>query len=216
MMSNRPRSPERPDEGLTLIELIIVTTLLGLVATVISAALLTILQVSPATQYRIDDARSVRALQTWLVRDVASTPPNVMTSAADLATGGYIFSDGSTAFLSGTDVCGAGSGNILHMTWNDGVRYNANYRIVGGRVIRTYCVGGSVSTLRLAGDVSSAFCSTAGFSTRYSFRNPSTGDLKSVAICIRSLEADTGLNAGGGDTKDIVLNVSSRNYVSTP
>jgi prepilin-type N-terminal cleavage/methylation domain-containing protein len=214
-MASRPTVTRR-DEGLTLVELIIVTTLLGIVATVIAAAFVTILQVSPATQYRIDDARSVRALQTWLVRDVASTPPNEM-SDGELDTGGYIFSNGDTSWLTGSDVCGAGAGNIVHMTWNDGgVRYNANYRIDGGRIIRNYCAGGSMSTVRLAGDVSTTFCATPAFATSYSFPFPSADDLKSVEICVRSSETDTGLNGGGGDTQDIVLSVSSRNYVNTP
>jgi hypothetical protein len=206
----------RRDAGLTLVELIIVTTLLGLITTVIAAAFVTIIRVSPATQYRVDDARSVRALQTWLVRDVASTPTRQMTAAADLGTGGYIFSNGSTAWLTGSDVCGAGPGNILHMTWNDGVvRYNANYRIAGGRVVRNYCAGSSMSTLKLAGDVSTTFCTAPGFSSVYSYGTASGPDITSVEICVRSLEADTGLNSGGGDTKDIVLSVSSRNYVGT-
>jgi hypothetical protein len=182
---------------------------------VIAASFIAILRVSPATQFRIDDARSVRALQTYLVRDVASTPPRQMTSPADLSTGGYIFSDGSTGWLPAGDRCGAGSGNILHMTWNDAsVRYHANYRIENGRVVRTYCAGSSGSTLRIAGDVSTTFCSAPGFATKYSYGTTSGSNINSVEICVRSLEVNTGLNSGGGHARDIVLSVSSRNYVT--
>jgi prepilin-type N-terminal cleavage/methylation domain-containing protein len=213
-----PRTHRSRDRGLTLVELLVVTALLGLVITVVATAMVTVVRVSPTTHYRIDDARSVRALQTWLVRDAASTPPEQMTSAADLGTGGYIFSDGSTAWLPVDERCGAGTGNILHMAWNDdGQRFHANYRIDNDRVIRTYCSssGGEVM-VRIAGDVSTSFCSSPGFSAAYSYGNAGASvPVESVEICVRSVARDSGLSQGDGATSDIVISVTSRNLVDS-
>ncbi len=209
------RRPEIADRGLTLVELIVVVTLLGLITTVIAAAFVTIARTAPSAQFRIDDARSTRAMQTWLARDIASTPPN---DPIVLGQGGYIFSPTEPASPKN---CGVTTGvNILHMTWvengGSGVSYYANYRLVpdGSRhkVVRYICSSSSPSptSVSLTSGVSSAECSSRPFS-----EPNGTGTVESVDICVVSLESDTGLNAGGGDSQEVTLTVSSRNYVDT-
>jgi prepilin-type N-terminal cleavage/methylation domain-containing protein len=198
----------RRDAGLTLVELIVVVTLVGMVAAVIGAAFVTILRTTPSTQYRIDDARSTRGLQTYLARDVASTPPQEIVSVADLDPGGFAISSTSLAVV---DNCGQPTADtFLHMTWVDassGVSYHAAYTINGNTVYRTTCSdAGPPATQRISGDVSSQHCD--GWTT---YAVLSAG-FTSVDICLRSLAADTGLDAGG-ETQEILLSITSRNYV---
>lgn len=211
-MSTRPRDRDR---GLTLVELIIVTTLLGLVATVIAAAFITILQVTPSTQFRIDDARSTRGLQTYLARDIASTPPNVPVDASE---GGYLFSGAEPSDPDHRCNVSVGT-NVLHMQWKEaGSTFYANYRLVpdgsSNKVIRYYCTNSTPTaptTTRLTSEVSSTPCTAAPFSEA----NLSGGDVVSVDLCFVSIQSNTGLQGGGGDSKEITLTVSSRNWVDT-
>lgn len=66
---------EYRDRGFTLIEVLIVmsvmTIIIGALATVFSV----IVRTTPTTEVRVDDARSTRGLQTWLSHDTMSTPP---------------------------------------------------------------------------------------------------------------------------------------------
>jgi prepilin-type N-terminal cleavage/methylation domain-containing protein len=72
---SRVHDEHRRDGGVTLIELLIVMSLIGLVATVLASAIVVTLRTAPSTELRTDDARSTRGLSTWLSQDVASTPP---------------------------------------------------------------------------------------------------------------------------------------------
>lgn len=203
------------DRGLTLIELVIVTTLLGLVATVISAVFVTVLRTAPPAQFRIDDARSTRGLQSWLARDIASTPPN---STIVVGEGGYIFSGVEP---SGPGNCGITTGiNVVHMTWVEnggtGESFYANYRLVpkgaDNKIVRYICSTSapSPSSVSLTSGVSAMPCASLPLS-RDSIAG---GDVESVDLCVVALQSDTGLSKGG-DSKEITITVSSRNYVDT-
>jgi hypothetical protein len=90
------------------VELLIVISLMGLVVTVLSSAIIVILRTAPTTELRIDDARSTRGLATWLSHDVASTPP---FEPPQDGRGGFSLS--STA-----NTCGAPAGTTLvELTW---------------------------------------------------------------------------------------------------
>lgn len=226
---NRGRgSAAGTDSGFTLIELVVVVVLIGLVATVVAATFVTILRATPPTQFRIDDARSTRGLQTWLARDVASTPPNGGTTIAP--GGGFVFSG---AEPTPSESCGITSGtNILHMTWmeDDGSpeTFHANYRLMPSgssyKVVRSICSTPSAptpTTITLTSGVSNAMCSSRPLSSGIppvplppaSLPPGPGGDVGSVEICLVGQEGDTGLNAGGGNTQEIFLTVSSRNLV---
>lgn len=203
------RVPNR-DEGMTLVEIVIVTALLGLVASVIAAAVVTVLKVTPEATFRVDDARSTRGLQTWLVRDIASTPPNLISLAEPE---GYVFA-GTDPSTVGAVLCGGTPATmILHLAWSEETDlYFTTYHIDGDRIVRSKC-GTETGDLRLATNVSSTPCASLPFAQA----GPETDNpvdlstIDSVEICVRGVEADTGLNAGGGDVQEIRLTVSSRN-----
>lgn len=222
-MSHSPVDRHHRDRGLTFVELIVTTVLLALVTTVIAASVSAILRTTAPAQYRIDDARSIRGLQTWLIRDASSTPFEELGSSGDLDPGGYNFDNPLPAWA---EECGAPGAMLVHMTWVDAATsqsYYANYTLDGDTVYRTTCSSAAPAgvTRRLTGDISSTFCSSAPFSgTKYVEHihkdldgDFSNDEVSSIELCVRSFEADTGLNAGGGDSQEIRISVSSRNYV---
>lgn len=209
---NRHRGADR---GLTLVEMLIVVSLLGLVMFVIAAAFITILRVTPSTHYRIDDARSTRGLQTWLARDIASTPPHDY----DPTTGtGYVdgSSTPSTAGVPAGDVCTTSGTHVLFMAWTDqGVSYRSQYTIEGDatngyEVVRTIC-GGDNGTVSLTGDVSSATCAGSPRSELISLDQDLDGKFEAtVELCFVSTQTEDGL-LGGDRQQEITLSVASRN-----
>lgn len=211
-MSRRPHR----DDGLTLVELLVVITLLGLVMFVIAAAFSTILRVAPSTTYRIDDARSTRGLHTWLTRDISSTPPTVY----DPGTGtGFV--DGSypsptDAGVPAADLCTPDGAHVLFMAWSDrGTSYRAQYTIegdasLGFRVVRTIC-GGDNDRLPLTGDVSDGTCASSFRSVLTTTDVDTDGDVEAtITLCLVSIQDDDGLLGGDGQ-QEITLSVASRN-----
>jgi prepilin-type N-terminal cleavage/methylation domain-containing protein len=121
------------DHGFTLIELTIVVVLLGLLMTVLAAAISVSLRTLPATEQRVDDARSTRGLATRLSHDTTSAP----RFNPETTQGGLDF----TAGLDSND-CGGSGTNLIHLQWSEQTSINqtfvANYRFV---------VNGSVGTI---------------------------------------------------------------------
>lgn len=198
----------RRDPGLTLVELLVVVSLLALVASVLAAAFVTVLRVTPETEFRVDDARATRALQTWLARDVASTPPH----SGGVGVDGVTFSGQSTA---GLELCGATGTNVLNLRWSDSdtnIWYVANYSIESDVVVRRICDSTGLADLqRLTADVSSAPCAAeSGLSTPGPNVDGDSTDIDSVELCLVAMKSDGPL-AGEPNSAEIVLSVSSRN-----
>ncbi|RLE17726.1 MAG: hypothetical protein DRJ50_13685, partial [Actinobacteria bacterium] len=111
------------DRGFTLIELLIVTVLLGLLTTVLAAAIVVSLKTLPATEQRVDDARSTRGLATWLSHDTTSAPR--FTPAT--SQGGLVFGPGA-----GSNECAGSGDNLVHLQWTEQTSISqtfvANYR----------------------------------------------------------------------------------------
>jgi len=95
---------ERDDRGFTLIEVVVVTVLLGLVSLVIGFAITTVLRVTPTTESDVDDARSVQGLTAWFPNDAASAE----ASSSDVLIGP------STLSCSGVP---AGGDNLVEFQW---------------------------------------------------------------------------------------------------
>jgi prepilin-type N-terminal cleavage/methylation domain-containing protein len=115
----------RPDLGFTLIEVLIVTLLMGVIATAIAAAFIVIVRTAPETQSRDDDARTLLGLTNYLPTDVSST------RGADIQIPGAPTS------------CGASAGtSLLTLSWTDdasGATTEVNYRFAqdsGWRIVR--------------------------------------------------------------------------------
>jgi hypothetical protein len=192
-------------------------SLLGLIMLVITATFVTILRITPATAYRIDDARSTRGLHTWLTRDISSTPPAQYDVASRT---GYVdgsFADPSAGGVPAADVCTTSGTHVLFMAWLDrGTSYRAQYTIEGDpttsyRVVRTIC-GGDSGRLPLTGEVSLATCALSPPSTF----NPVDADndlvfeAATVDLCLVSAQTESGLLGGDGQ-QEVTLSVASRN-----
>lgn len=112
-------SDTRRDRGMTLIELLVVVMVLGLLATVISAAIIVVLRQSPQTEATLDTARWEQNLGTWLPADLTSAQwpadsdsdgvPDDPTQAVD-----YVDYEPCA-----TDTCTWGE-NVAHFAWTEG------------------------------------------------------------------------------------------------
>ncbi len=77
MAEHTVNTPQRRrDSGFTLIEMLIVMTTIGMIATAVATVIVVTLRTSPAGEVRVDDARSVQGLVTWLPQDVDAAPPS--------------------------------------------------------------------------------------------------------------------------------------------
>lgn len=124
--SAAPASPRR-DPGFTLVELVIAVSLVGLITTVLAAAIVVSLRTIPNTENRLDDARATRALATWLSHDTTSAPrflPEQQQGGINLAT----------TVTGDNNDCGGEGTNLLHLQWTEDsfvdTTHVANYRFV--------------------------------------------------------------------------------------
>ena len=134
--TRRKRHRSNADTGFTLIEATISITLVGLISVVMANVFSVIVRNTPKTDERIDNAKTLQGVVTWLPQDVDSTPSTGFFEASNVATG---CSDG------------LGGVNLLHMAWTETassggtVQYYANYRdvLVNGRsrIKRVTCFG---------------------------------------------------------------------------
>lgn len=108
-------------------------SVIGIIATVISAVVGAALTNNPAVELRADTAHTLKGVVTWLPQDIDSTPPT-----------GFDIGPGSASG------CAESPGtNLLRLEWSEmlgGVttRYIANYRWVSGaehRILRVTCSG---------------------------------------------------------------------------
>ena len=123
------------DRGFTLPEVLIAVTLIALLASVVTMAIITSIRTAPSVASRADSSIAVQGITTFLPPDVDSTAPGEFDTAAGTPSG-----------CSGTD---AGV-NVVHMTWYEEfagstTTFVANYRFVpdgtGGIIQRVSCSG---------------------------------------------------------------------------
>jgi prepilin-type N-terminal cleavage/methylation domain-containing protein len=134
-----PASSES-DQGFNLVELVIAVSLVGLITTVLAAAIVVSLRSIPDTESRLDDARATRALATWLSHDTTSAPRFL----PEQAQGGINL---TTADTGDNNDCGGEGTNLLHLQWTEDsfvdTTHVANYRFVidgeGGAIRRYAC-----------------------------------------------------------------------------
>ncbi len=123
------------DDGTTLVELLVVTVIMGIVATVLAFSFVAVVKASPSTEARTDDARTLLGLTTYLPEDVNSTP----STGYDLAKAAVTGCSGASPGVS-----------LVHLTWTETTgsttTFRVNYRYVddgnGYKIVRYSCLGG--------------------------------------------------------------------------
>ncbi len=141
-----PRSLRR--NGFTLVEVLIVVTVMGVISAAIAAVFSVIVRTTPPTEARADDSRSLLGISTWLPADVAATPRAPLSNP----TQHWDTAAGRTSGCSGTDP----GINLLRLHHRENVtgvsvRYYASYRLVddGGasNIVRVTCVNGGTAEI---------------------------------------------------------------------
>lgn len=107
------------DGGFTLTELLITTMMIGILATTLAAVFTVIVRSTPDAEDRVNDARSLQGLVTWLPQDIDATPPDG-------------FDRSPTAWPCGGAAPGPDSHNVLAMEWTETkstvTTFNSSYR----------------------------------------------------------------------------------------
>ncbi|HEY5663021.1 MAG TPA: type II secretion system protein [Ilumatobacter sp.] len=125
------------DDGFTLVELLVVISMLGIVISTLSLAFVAVLATTPDTEARVDDARSTRGLATWLAHDTTSAPPFLPPR-----------DEGGIDLSHDADRCRLDHGdNIVQLTWREvgftTTTWVASYRYVtdgdSARIVRSTC-----------------------------------------------------------------------------
>jgi prepilin-type N-terminal cleavage/methylation domain-containing protein len=140
------RRHRSPDAGFTLIEVLIVISVIAIIVPCLVLAFAVIVRTTPDTEVRIDDARSTRGLATWLSHDTTSAPRFQPMNA-----------QGGIDVSPGINTCNGDGTNLLHLQWTEDSfeerTFVASYRFVidgdEGRVVRYTCsrVGSGSYTL---------------------------------------------------------------------
>ena len=148
-MIDRPTTQQR--DGFTLIEVLIVVTIMGVIAAALSVAFTVVVRTAPPTEARADDSRSLLGLSTWLPADVSATPNAPLTAATDF----WDDSPGRATGCTGGDI----GINLVRLSWRESISgspniFVASYRLVdegdSSTIFRVTCVdGGQADTQRL-------------------------------------------------------------------
>lgn len=192
-MIHRRSRREEPDRGFTLIEILIVMSVMGIILGALSAAFVVIVRTSPSSELRVDDARSTRGLATWLSHDTASAPP-------------YDYADpkGWIDETTGGSCAGTSGSNLVEFSWREEgfstQTFYANYRYVAN--------GAEATVVRYS-------CSTSSTTTKLNLTagldplDPPDVTLNKVGTDVVSV--DFLLHAAGGS--DVLVQTGSRNPV---
>lgn len=129
----------RHDHGFTLVEVLIVVVVMGALAATLSTAVTVALRALPGSEDRLEGARSVQGLVTWLPQDVDAAPPD-----------GF---DRDPATWPCAGAVPADSHNVLSMSWFEQApsssTYAASYRyeLRNGewRMVRYFCTNGAAA-----------------------------------------------------------------------
>lgn len=141
------RSSTQRSHGFTLVEVIVVVSILGLVAAAIAATFTVIVRTNPSSQERADDARALLNLTRWLPDDVASTYTYPYFVTPDRPNG---FVPNGSQPRCETDA--AERASLLNLSWTESATtYFVDYfwvrngaQVAGldqGRIVRFSCFG---------------------------------------------------------------------------
>ncbi len=121
MTAATTRGRHRADGGFTLVEVTLTMMISGVLIAALATAISAAIRTTPANEDRIDDARSTRALSTYLAQDTISTPP----FSPEQDQGGF---NVASSDQPDNNDCGAAGTNIVHMQWTETVVDEADVR----------------------------------------------------------------------------------------
>lgn len=143
-MTERPT----PRDGFTLVEVLIVVTVMGVLAAAIATVFTVIVRTTPPTEARADDARSLIGISTWLPADVSATPRAPLSNPTQY----WDTAPSRPSGCSGTDP----GVNVLKLHHRENVtgvtiRYDISYRLVDegdtSSIVRVTCVNGGAGEI---------------------------------------------------------------------
>lgn len=157
-MSNENRSDRdavtHRDRGMTLPEILIVVSVMGIVMSVITAAIIVTFRQADSTEGRVNVARAEQSIDTWLPADLASTDvTNVALPAVDIDPAASPCGNCGSIDMSGA--------NAMQLAWTTTVagppavdlitRVQYQYIEVGDewQVQRVECVGGQACSMNV-------------------------------------------------------------------
>jgi type II secretory pathway pseudopilin PulG len=142
------------DRGFTLVETLLTVLMVALISGVIAVSASVIFRARPAAEARVDDARTLLGLTTYLPEDMNSTPPGGLELPTTFADA----DSQTTGCSAGTDI----GVSLARLTWTEDIgsvqTYRANYRYVpsgaGGKIQRFSCTGnGPESVLSMTSEL---------------------------------------------------------------
>lgn len=143
---------------MTLIELLVSITVIGLIATVLAATITVVLRQSPETTARVDSARWEQNLGTWLPADLTSAQWPADENGDGLADDPTQAVDYDLYEPCGEAICTWGE-NVVHLAWEEGgVAIDVSYRYGQAddgtyQFRRVECRNGSCSSQTLVRDM---------------------------------------------------------------
>ena len=238
------RHERRGDRGMTLVELLVTVTLLGLVAAVISAAIVVVFRTTDSTEGRLNLARGEQSFTTWMPTDLAavnlevtSTPDPDGNDPFQLVSGFVPVDTDPDAQPCGVNIsCPSGfvaSGvNQLMLRWRSlsatgppTVQTNVSYRLVdtgaGFDLVRYECsgpLGGAAecSSIPVLRDLGADWSMTAS-APDFADEEPEYENLagQQVSVTINGgLGPDVDGAAGGSDTVTLTAGGVSMDAIS--
>lgn len=147
-MTDHSSRRRNDSNGFTLIEVLIVVTIMGVLAVAIAGVFSVIVRTTPSTEARADDARSLVGISTWLPADVSATPRAPLSDPTD--------------HWDNIDVpsgCGVDPGiNLLRLQHRESIsgspqNFSVSYRLVddddgaASSIVRVTCVNGATPAI---------------------------------------------------------------------
>ena len=221
--TTRPTGRRRPattDRGMTLIELLVCITVVGLIATVLAATVTVILRQAPETTARVDSARWEQNLGTWMPADLTSAQWPADENGDGVADDPTQAVDYDLYEPCAEAICTWGE-NVVHLAWEEnGVAIDVSYRY-GAADDGTYefrrveCRNGSCSSQTLVRDMPEP--STGGeppisvtFPPDVLDTDPNGSPIvntsgRRVSVTVKSLDGTELLSFTGGGTERVDL-----------
>jgi choice-of-anchor A domain-containing protein/prepilin-type N-terminal cleavage/methylation domain-containing protein len=148
------RRADRADRGVTLVELTVVISIMGVITTVLMGGIVVVLRSEPVISRGVSESHDQQQLLNYLYNDVRAT------EAVDVNNDDTRF--GYTRVID-ADGCPGGSAgpNVLQLTWLDANEvHRSSYRLVndvdGALLQRDECHGSSIATLASTASVNIA------------------------------------------------------------